>query len=241
MRRSTKPTGSFKKPFSRVRRYVTPLNLYLSAAVLVQIGYWYLGSPGPTLLNNAPRTLLSAVINIAWALLFLLVVPAALLLWRGDLGRTSFAFGNWRIGLPLTAGLGVVLAGVIYLGSGDVALQQTYPWAGTWPGMSVWHFAAWAGLYALYYVAFEFFYRGFVIVVLEPHWGLIAAVWTQVLLSTLIHVGKPLTETLAAFPAGFLFAFVALRTRSLLWPVLLHLVIGLVTDASVLGRQGLLW
>ena len=224
-----------------MRRYLIPLNVYLSAAILVQVGYWYLGSPGPTLLADAPRTLQAAIVNIGWALLFLLIIPAALLFWFGDLRRVPLSFGRWRVGLPITAGLGVVLAGVLYLGSGDAGLQQTYPWAGSWPGLSVWHFTAWAGVYALYYVAFEFFYRGFLTAVLEPQWGLTAAVWTQVLLSTLIHVGKPLTETLAAFPAGFLFAFLALRTRSLVWPILLHLIIGLVTDASVLGRQGLLW
>ena len=217
------------------------LELYLSAAVLVQIGYWYLGSPGPTLLAGAPRTLSAAGVNIGWALLFLLVIPAALLRWRGDLARVPLGWGRWQLGLSLTAGLGLVLAGVIYLGSGDAGLQGTYPWAGAWPGASPWHFAAWAGLYALYYVSFEFFYRGFLLFTLKDAWGLSAAVWTQVLLSTLIHVGKPLTETLAAFPAGFLFAFLALRTRSLVWPVLLHLIIGLVTDAAVLGRQGLLW
>ena len=77
--------------------------------------------------------------------------------------------------------------------------------------------------------------------VLADHWGLEAAVWTQALLSTLIHLGKPPAETLAAFPAGFLFALLAVRTQSLLWPILLHLIIGLVTDATVLGRQGLWW
>ena len=96
--------------------------------------------------------------------------------------------------------------------------KTTYPWAGEWPGRSALHFAAWGALYALYYAAFEFFYRGFMVGVLRDRWGLEAAVWTQALLSTLIHLGKPLAETLAAFPAGFLFAFLAIRTRSLLWP-----------------------
>lgn len=217
-----------------------PLYLSLSVAVLAQVGYWYLGSPGPSLLQGAPRTLPTALSNIGWAALLLLALPAGLLYLRGDLGRVPLGPGNWRVGLPLTLGLGLAALGALSLGSGDAALQATYPWAGGWPGRSPLHFAAWGVMYALYYLAFEFFYRGFLLSVLEAHWGLEAAIWTQALLSTLIHLGKPLSETLAAFPAGFLFAFLALRTRSLVWPVVLHLVIGLATDAFVLRRQGLL-
>ena len=223
-----------------LRQRLDTLHLYLGVATLVQIGYWYLGSPGPTL-HGTPRTLEAAVVNIGWALALLLVAPGALLHLVGELhrNRVPVGFGNWRLGLPLTLGLGLGAVGLMYLGSGDAALQRTYPWAGEWPGRSLPHFAAWGALYALYYAAFEFFYRGFVLRVLEPRWGLEAAVWTQVLLSTLIHVGKPLAETLAAFPAGFLFAFLAVRTQSLVWPILLHLIVGLATDAFVLQRQGL--
>ncbi len=214
------------------------LALALSAALLVQIAYWYLGSPGPTLLHGAPRTLGAALVNIGWALLLLFTVPLALLLWLKPRHRVSFGAGNWRVGLTLTVGLGLVMTFLMYLGSGDQSLQQTYPWPGAWAGQSALTFAAWGGLYALYYVAFEFFYRGFLVTVLREHWGLAAAVWTQVLLSTMIHLGKPISETLSAFPAGFLFAFLALRTRSLLWPILLHLTIGLATDYFSLIQQG---
>ncbi len=212
------------------------LHLYLSIAVLAQVGYWYLGSPGPSL-QGAPRTLSTAAVNIGWALALLLVLPGALLAFFGELGRIRVGLGNWRLGLPLTLALGFGAA-LVLSASGGAALQETYPWAGRWPGRSVLHFAAWGGLYALYYAAFEFFYRGFLLRVLSEPWGLEAAVWTQALLSTMIHLGKPLAETLAAFPAGFLFAWLALRTRSLLWPTLLHLTIGLATDAAILGRQG---
>lgn len=213
------------------------LTFLLSAALLLQIAYWYLGSPGPTLLHGAPRTLEAALVNIGWAVLLLLVIPFTFLALLGDAKRISFGLGNWRLGLSLTLGLGLAATFLMYLGSSDSALQGTYPWVGSWPGQSPATFLAWAGLYALYYVAFEFFYRGFLITVLTTYWGLAAAIWTQVLLSTLIHLGKPLSETLAAFPAGFLFAFLALRTRSLLWPVLLHLTIGLATDFFSLWRQ----
>lgn len=215
------------------------LELLLAAAALVQVGYWYLGSPGPSLLADAPRTLGTALVNIGWALVLLLAVPALFLTLLGEWGRIPKGVGRWRLGLTLTLALGLGALGGLYLGSGDAGLQRTYPWAGAWPGRSVGTFLAWAGLYALYYVSFEFFYRGFLLGVLTPRWGLRAAVWTQALTSTLIHVGKPVTETLAALPAAFLFAWLALKTRSLVWPTLLHLVIGLATDAFVLQRQGL--
>lgn len=220
-------------------RAVPPkLALALSIALLVQVGYWYLGSPGPALLQGTPRSLEAALVNIAWAVGLLFIIPLLFLILTGDARRVPHGVGNWRLGLPLTLGGSVVAALLMNVGSSDSALQATYPWSGAWPGQSPWTFLAWAGLYALYYLAFEFFYRGFLIAVLREHWGLAAAVWTQLLLSTLIHLGKPLSEALAAFPAGFLFAFLALRTRSLLWPVLLHLSIGLATDYFSLWRQG---
>jgi len=222
----------------RVFRQPQKRHLYLSAAVLAQVGYWYLGSPGPSLLQGAPKTLSAAAVNIGWALALLLLLPGALLGFFGEL-KIPVGLGNWRLGLPLTLSLGFGAAlALSSIPGGGAALQETYPWAGSWPGHSALHFAAWGGLYALYYAAFEFFYRGFLLRLLSEHWGLEAAVWTQAMLSTMIHLGKPLAETLAAFPAGFLFAWLALRTRSLLWPTLLHLIIGLATDAVMLGRQG---
>ena len=77
--------------------------------------------------------------------------------------------------------------------------------------------------------------------VIEPVWGLSAAIWTQTLASTLIHLGKPPAETFAALFAGLLFAVLAVRGRSLLYPIVLHLVIGISTDVFVLAQQGLLF
>ena len=231
------PLSRFRRLFTLLR--VGRLELLLAVAAFVQIGYWYLGSPGPSLFRDAPRTLSAALTNIGWALALLLAVPALTLYAVGELKGIPAGLGRWRLGLALTLPLAAAALGVLYLGSSDTGLQNTYPWAGAWPGHSASTFLAWSGLYALYYVSFEFFYRGFLLTVLTPRWGTRAAVWTQTLLSALIHVGKPPAETLAALPAGFLFAFLALRTRSLVWPTVLHLVIGLATDAFVLRRQGL--
>ena len=218
------------------------LALYLLMATLLQIAYWYLGSPGPGLLRDTPRTLGVALFNISSALLFLLVLPMGLMIGLGDsLRRVGLGLGNWRFGVSVTLIASLVAILLMYLGSSDPSLQLTYPWAGEWVGASPLNLFAWVFLYGLYYVAFEFFYRGFMLRVIEPVWGLSAAIWTQALASTLVHLGKPPAETFAALPAGLLFAVLAVRSQSLLYPIVLHLIIGLSTDIFVLQRQGLLF
>ena len=216
--------------------------LYLLMAALLQVAYWYLGSPGPQLLRDTPRTLSSALFNIGTSLVFLLLLPAGLMAGLGDsLRRVGLGLGNWRFGVSVTLIASVASVGAMALGSADPSLQLTYPWAGEWVGASPFNLSLWVLLYGLYYVSFEFFYRGFMLRVLEPVWGLSAAIWTQALASTFIHVGKPPAETFAALPAGLLFAVLAVRGRSLLYPIILHLVIGLSTDLFILARQGLLF
>lgn len=211
----------------------------LTAAVLLQVGYWYLGSPGPSLLRFAPREPRTALLGVGWAVVLLLLAPLAV--WRG-FGRSArelgLRLGDWRLGLPVAVGLALVAAPVLWLGTAEPALQATYPWPGAWAGSSLGRLLAWAGLYGLYYLAFELFYRGFLLRLVEPFWGLRAALWLQATCATLVHLGKPLPETIAAFPASLLFGLLAVRSRSLVWPVLLHLAIGLVTDLASLGRQG---
>ena len=49
-------------------------------------------------------------------------------------------------------------------------------------------------------------------------------------LSTVMHIGKPEGETMAAIVAGLVFGLVAMRTRSVLYVILLHWYVGLMTD-----------
>jgi uncharacterized protein len=214
---------------------------YLALGLVLQAAYWTLGSPGPQL-AGAPRDLGTAAAAVGWAALLLLVVPLALLLVRRELpDGLLLGWGDWRFGLTVTALVGALAVVGMGIGARFPDVQATYPWPGAWAGATLLHLLAWAGIYAVYYVAFEFFYRGFLLRTLEPAWGLPAAIWVQTVASTLVHLGKPLPETLLAIPFGLLFAVLAVRGRSLLWPILLHLVIGLSTDVWSLHHQGWLW
>ncbi len=84
-----------------------------------------------------------------------------------------------------------------------------------------------------FYVAWEFFFRGFMLFGLRKHVGDGMAVLLQTVPSCLWHIGLPAGELLSSIPAGILFGVMALRTRSVLWPLLLHILIGVVLDALI--------
>lgn len=211
----------------------------LFAMLVVQAGFWYMATPGPTLLRFATRDPLTAATSVGWSLVFLLLVPA--LVYRAVVGRLDGAglrWGDARFGLPAVLGLGVVAVPIIVLSASDAALALTYPWPGAWAGSSAAALVLWAGTYFLYYVAFEAFYRGFVLNTAARAIGVPSALWLQAIMATLIHLGKPLPELLAAAPASLLFGVLALRSKSILYPALLHLVIGLTLDVTLLARAG---
>lgn len=216
--------------------------LALGAAVLLQTAYWYVGSPGPTLLKAAPRTLETALAAVGWAAVLWLLAPLAI--WR-LIGRPSgvlgLRLGDWRLGLAAVVVLAVVSAPGLWLVTARPDFQATYPWPGAWAGASPGNLIAWAGLFLVYYLAFELFFRGFLLRLFEPVWGLRAAIWLQAVCATLVHLGKPLPETIFVLPASLVLGLIAVRTRSLLWPVLLHFAIGMTTDVASLSRQGWLF
>lgn len=211
------------------------------AMLVLQAGFWYMSTPGPTLLGLATRDPLTAGTSVGWALVFLLLVPAVIYrLVVGRLDGAGLSWGKPRFGLPAVLGLSVVAVPIIMLSSNDPGLALTYPWPGAWAGDSVVTLLVWAGAYFMYYVAFEAFYRGFVLQTAARAIGVHSALWLQAIMATLIHLGKPLPELLAAAPASLLFGVLALRSKSILYPALLHLVIGLTLDVTLLARAGTL-
>ncbi len=212
----------------------------LSAATVLQVAFWYLATPGPQLIGYAPRDLPTAAVGITWSLVTLLAVPALLFTTTGGtLREMGLTRGDPRFGWPAVGVCALVAVPLVALASGGASeLAAAYPWAGTEIGRSLGTLAGWAVLYALYYLAFEAFYRGFLLRALEAPFGTSLAVWLQAFAATLVHLGKPLPEVLAALPASLLFGVLAVRSRSIFYPALVHLAIGLTLDVALLARAG---
>ncbi len=92
---------------------------------------------------------------------------------------------------------------------------------------------AFYALYALQFVAVEFFFRGYLLVVLRPlfrRWTIPAVTIPYVWL----HLGKPPAEVVASAIAGLILGTVATRTKSIWGGVLVHLAVAATMDMSVL-------
>lgn len=145
-------------------------------------------------------------------LYFVIPLLLILILFRENPKEYGFSFGNWKLGLTYTA-LGILLMSPIiyYLGSGNAAMKIYYGWL--LPGLP------WTTFLDL--IGWEFFFRGLILFSYARRFGH-DALWLQAVPFALAHIGKPDVETLSAIFGGFAFGWVAYRTKSFVWPFLIH-------------------
>jgi hypothetical protein len=119
--------------------------------------------------------------------------------------------------------------------------QDTYPFYRLPKGEPLWPtFWAWELLYALQFLALEFFFRGFMVHGLRPKLGAYS-IPVMMIPYCMIHMlgrGKPLPETLASILAGLALGFMSLRTRSVLLGAAIHISVALSMDFASLWRRG---
>lgn len=163
--------------------------------------------------------------------LLYLVVPLLiiLLVFRESPARYGMRLGDWRAGLALTlagcAGLAVMM---LYLGQ-TPAFQEYYQ-----PTTSRIPFWLAGGIEL---AGWEFFFRGFLLFALYQACGPLALL-LQAVPFTLAHVGKPELETLSCIFGGTAFGYVAWRTRSFLYPFLIHWFLASFTTLVASGIFG---
>ena len=165
------------------------------------------------------------------ALVLLGIVPLAVLRWYFGvpLAALGIQLGDWRWGLRALAIGMLLVTPVVWSSSFDPAFQREYPLTklaaqslGTW--------VLWELTYLIYYVGWEAYFRGALLFGLRDAFGTGGALAFETAISTLVHIGKPFGEILGAIPGGFLFGALALRSRSILWPLALHWYMGALMD-----------
>jgi membrane protease YdiL (CAAX protease family) len=88
----------------------------------------------------------------------------------------------------------------------------------------------------LYYLAWEFFFRGFMLFPLARVFGGVNAILIQIIPSCLIHIGKPVGELTGSIIAGLILGGLALRTGSIWYGWIIHAALGVLVDLLVIFR-----
>lgn len=163
----------------------------------------------------------------------LFVVPALFtaLVLRRPLADVGLRVGDWRLSLRFAALYGGITIPVILIASRFGAFQAyyaNYSWGADEVGLLVVSLLGWA----VYFFAWEFFFRGFLLQALGWRFG-VFAVPLQMMPFTMAHFTKPEAESAAAIIAGLALGWWAWRTRSFVGPWLLHWVCSTVMILSV--------
>ncbi|HEY2981356.1 MAG TPA: CPBP family intramembrane glutamic endopeptidase [Anaerolineales bacterium] len=158
-----------------------------------------------------------------------LVVPLLIILiaFRESPAQYGFTLGDWKAGLSITLIAIAVIGPILWFVARGDAMQAYYekqvsglPW-NTFQDLLGW----------------EFFFRGWILFGYARKFGP-EALWLQAVPFALAHVGKPEIETLSTIFGGFVFGWVAYRTRSFLYPFLIHWFVASFTILVAAGRIG---
>ena len=152
----------------------------------------------------------------ATRLIYYLVVPLAAgwLLFRDKPRDYGIRIGHRKSSLVITLVCLVAMTPILYGVSRMPEFRSYYhmptvDWSKLLPDQG------------LYYLAWEFLLRGYMLFGLEKSIGK-NAIFVQAIPFVLLHLGKPSLETLACIPGGFILGYVAYRTRSFLPCFIIH-------------------
>ena len=234
---AVKQTSSSKQD-SRLRKQRRTAIILLSSTVLMLL-WKYFGTAEFYTDVLAERSSfgdtesMSAFYQFASCLVLLGVIPGLVIKFvlRERLADFGLQIGHrlYTIRSALTAVPFFMIAG--YIAAMDPAVREAFP-INQQAGIST-PFLLHAFTYVLFYVGWEFHFRGFLLFGLSDSMGRTGAVLVQVMASSLLHIGQPWSETIAAVAAGVLWGWTAQRTNSIASGLLQHIALGVTLDALI--------
>lgn len=91
--------------------------------------------------------------------------------------------------------------------------------------------------WALYLMAYEFMFRGYLLFSCIESWGVVTAVALNVALYAAAHLPKGLFETIGSLPLGVVFCLIAILTGSFWTVFILHFVMAFSNDLLSVWRN----
>lgn len=222
---------------NRLNTYIT----LLSSPVLLTI-FWYFGKARfykqvfDISSQGTDAEFLTYILEFITFFIFMFVLPVLFIHFRlkRKLSDFGLGFGDISVGIKFIAiAVPFIITPIIYLASRMPDIRGEYPLF-----RMLYMRRDLVFLYELcyvifYYIAWEFYFRGFLLFSLKGEFGGFNAILIQTISSCLIHIGKPSGETIGSIIAGVIFGLIALRTKSIWYVFILHASIGVLTDVFI--------
>jgi membrane protease YdiL (CAAX protease family) len=169
--------------------------------------------------------------------LLMLAIPIVVIkyIFKESLSAYALGAGDFKKGALLALTLTVtVIIPVSYSGAAMADVRLEYPLAKIILTRHDLIFLYEAFYAIFYYIAWEFFFRGFILFGLKDRFGAFNAILIQTVSSCLIHIGKPEGEILGSIIFGIFLGVIALRSKSI-WPgFIIHASMGILTDLFII-------
>jgi len=228
------------------RKQAVKTAVILLSTTLLYILYRYEGSSRffITFLGRADDFSLvqarSVYYQCAAAFFLLGVIPMCIVRigFREKLGEYGVFFKKPFVSLFITVAGIAFITPFVYFGARRPELNSLYPLVQN-SGDSPVNFLKSALFYLLYYIGYEFCFRGFLFMGIREDVGDIQAIMVSLLATVLLHVTQPQSETLMAVLAGIVFPLIVRRLKTL-WPgIFIHAYTGIALDYwIIMGRGG---
>jgi len=182
-----------------------------------------------TLFNNPDWT--GATYSFFTGLLLFGLIPILIIkmVFHEPLSKYGVQIGDWKFGWLAVAVMAPVMIALTYPSASNPQFLAEYPlFKGA--GASAGIFAAHSVLYLTYYLGYEMLVRGFIQFGLRDQLGDWNAILVQTAVSSLFHIGKPDGEIFSSIIGGLIWGTVVFRSRSLLYVLLVHWLLGVSLD-----------
>jgi uncharacterized protein len=202
--------------------------LTVVSTTLLMLDYFYHPVlPWSKWLIGWDATGLSTKILDRTVLYFIIPMFIILVVFRENPKDYGFTFGDWKAGILITAVAICITAPILWLvGRGDASMKDYYKLMTA--GLP------WSTLFDLF--GWEFIFRGWLLFGYARKFGP-EAIWLQAVPFALAHLGKPKLETISTIFGGFAFGWVAWRTKSFVYPLIIH---WFVTSFTIIAAAGII-
>jgi uncharacterized protein len=154
---------------------------------------------------------------------------------EGPIWNAGLGLGDWRLGFKLAAFFYAVMLPLLAVIVWNSDFQGKYPLCDG--ANTLQKFVIYEIGFAIYFIAWEYFFRGFMLFGLKRTLGP-WSLWVQMLPFVVVHFPKPDLESLSSIIGGLALGWLALKTRSIWYGWFVHAATAITLECLVVAVKG---